>query len=320
VPPPPAKKADGHLVGAFAFLHDLKMGSEFFAGAGYAADAKRCADLYAKVKLEYHATFYDAQQGYYKSGLQTEQAMPLYLGVIPGEAKAAVLNYTMHDIQVTNTMHTTSGIIGIKCMLEALSAEGQTDLALDMVAKVDTYPSYGYMIQGAANPEPATTIWELWDSPTEGPGMNSRNHIMFGTVGSWFYKSLAGITPASAGYATANIAPKGIGHSNFTHADASVSTPYGSIHSSWSLDSQGHLTHTVTVPVGVSATVMVPVAGVNDARPAALADVNIQEGGVTVWAAGKYIGSADGIAAARQAQDAVAFTVGSGRFSFKVAF
>jgi len=39
----------------------------------------------------------------------------------------------------------------------------------------------------------ATTIWELWDAPSEGPGMNSRNHIMFGSVGSWFYSSLGGI-------------------------------------------------------------------------------------------------------------------------------
>ena len=33
--------------------------------------------------------------------------------------------------------------------------------------------------------EPATTLWELWNSDTQGPGMNSRNHIMFGTVSSW---------------------------------------------------------------------------------------------------------------------------------------
>lgn len=39
----------------------------------------------------------------------------------------------------------------------------------------------------------ATTLWELWDSPSEGPGMNSRNHIMFGSVGAWFYQFLAGI-------------------------------------------------------------------------------------------------------------------------------
>lgn len=32
------------------------------------------------------------------------------------------------------------------------------------------------------------SLWELWDAPKEGPSMNSRNHIMYGSVGAWFYK------------------------------------------------------------------------------------------------------------------------------------
>jgi hypothetical protein len=39
---------------------------------------------------------------YYKNGLQTEQALPLYLGVIPAEAKARLLDHTTKDIAVTN--------------------------------------------------------------------------------------------------------------------------------------------------------------------------------------------------------------------------
>jgi hypothetical protein len=42
------------------------------------------------------------------------------------------------------------------------------------------------------NYEPATTVWELWESDSGNPDMDSRNHIMFGTVGSWFYKGILG--------------------------------------------------------------------------------------------------------------------------------
>ena len=35
---------------------------------------------------------------------------------------------------------------------------------------MQTYPSFGYEILDAD--EPATTVWELWDGPFEGPGMN----------------------------------------------------------------------------------------------------------------------------------------------------
>ena len=41
----------------------------------------------------------------------------------------------------------------------------------------------GYMI--ANKYEPATTLWELWNSDDQGPGMNSRNHIMFGSISSY---------------------------------------------------------------------------------------------------------------------------------------
>lgn len=46
--------------------------------------------------------------------------------------------------------------------------------------------------------EPATSsLWELWDSPTEGPGMNSRNHHMFSSISGWFVKYLSGLQRAA---------------------------------------------------------------------------------------------------------------------------
>jgi alpha-L-rhamnosidase len=100
-----------------------------------------------------------------------------------------------------NHYHATTGIIGLKYMLEVLSQEGRTDAGVQMLQQRD-YPSFGYMIHNEY--EPATTIWELWDAPKEGPGMNSRNHVMFGgPVGGWLYKYLGGIRaiaePSQAG-------------------------------------------------------------------------------------------------------------------------
>jgi alpha-L-rhamnosidase len=177
VPPPPFPRADLHLTGAFAYLHDLKMGAEFFGAASNqagAARSARCTQLFAKLAAEFHAAFFDKEHGYYGTGLQSEQTMPLYLGIVPDQLKPAVLSHTLVDIETTNAMHTTSGIIGIRCTLEALSQEGRSDIALAM-ALVDTYPSYGYMVTNQY--EPATTIWELWDSDREGPGMSPAARI-----------------------------------------------------------------------------------------------------------------------------------------------
>ena len=239
VPPPPASKADGHFLGAFAFLNDLKMGAEFFTAAGYESDAKHLRALYETSSSDFHNTFFNGTK--YLSGLQTEQALPLYLDLVPSASKAQVLDYLVNDIVHENDMHTTCGIVGIRCLLEALTENNQSDVAFDMIAMVDTYPSYGYMIQGEGNDEPATTIWELWDSDKEGPGMNSRNHIMFGTVSAWMYKYLLGVRPTSPGYATIEIAPTAVGHSNYTHASTLIHTPRGDVSSSWKIESDGTL-------------------------------------------------------------------------------
>jgi len=66
------------------------------------------------------------------------------------------------------------------------------------LAEQTTYPSWGYMIYNDI--EPATTLWELWDTPTGNPGMDSRDHIMFGSLGSWFYTDLVGIQQAKGTY------------------------------------------------------------------------------------------------------------------------
>jgi len=80
--------------------------------------------------------------------------------------------------------------ISVSTPISFLSDNGYYDLVVELISSI-TYPSYGYMFN---NPyENATTLWELWDAPFEGAEMNSRNHIMFGSIAAWFYSHLAGI-------------------------------------------------------------------------------------------------------------------------------
>ena len=65
--------------------------------------------------------------------------------------------------------------------------------------------------------------------------MNSRNHIMFGTVSAWFYKALIGVTPGSAGFEEVHIWPRAVASQNLTHAEAVVGTPRGDVVTSWRL-------------------------------------------------------------------------------------
>lgn len=129
-------------------------------------------------------------------------------------------------------------------MLEALTFNQRSDVGVQLNLQT-TYPSMGYMIEGKGNSEPATTIWELWDSDVEGPGMNSRNHIMFGSVGSWFYKAFLGLTPAPANSTLGRTA--GFDHffagpdasvvnmNGITSASGATTTPRGIVTVDWAV-------------------------------------------------------------------------------------
>ena len=305
-----------HLISAFALLRDLQMGADFFGGsraAGAAAQAARCRTLLAVAAAAFHSAFFDAARGYYGSGLQTEQVLPLRLGIVPEPLKAQVLAYPVDDIVRTHGRHTTSGILGIKAAFEVLSAAGRTDVVLAMLAE-DGYPSYGYMLRGGKlGAEPATTLWELWDADVQGPGMNSRNHIMFGTVGSWMYKHLLGVTPLTPGFASVGVRPTGVlcAGCNLTAAAGAVSTPYGSVVVRWlKSDATPPTVHlSVTIPLGAAATIGVPAAS----------GATISEGGRVAWRGGAFVPGVRGItsaAAVLGAEPRVDFRVASGTYIF----
>ena len=140
---PAGPMGNKHLIGSFALLADLQKGADFFGASSHpdgAGRAQRCKDLFAKAAADFHRAFFNATMGYYGTGLQTEQAMPLYLGIVPAGVLPAVISHTISDIEVTHQKHTTSGIIGIKAMLDALTAAGRTDVALDMLMQVECQP------------------------------------------------------------------------------------------------------------------------------------------------------------------------------------
>lgn len=188
----------------------------------------------ATVAQAFHKQWYDTTKTCYGSCLQAENAFALWADVVPEDALDAVINQTVHDVMVTNNVHTTTGIIGIKALFEAMSRLGRADVPVLMTQQT-TYPSYGYMIHNKY--EPATTLWELWNSDTQGPGMNSRNHIMFGSVSSWFYRHVCGIdVPRGAkAYDSVSIRPVGVGTpgAELTSASCEVGSPRGPVKSAW---------------------------------------------------------------------------------------
>jgi len=173
---------------------------------GKSDDASKYSKMFADTSQLFHSHWFNNASNTYADGGQTAQVLALKLGLGTTATRAAVAAHLVEDIVSGHANHTTSGIIGWRFQPEVLSSMGYSDVAFALMTQT-TYPSFGFEI---LNPqEPATTIWELWDSPSEGPGMNSRDHIMFGGPGIWLHSYVGGITQTadSIGFAHAVFTP-----------------------------------------------------------------------------------------------------------------
>ena len=143
--------------------------------------------------------FFNKETANYATGSQGCNVFALKLGIVPEEYAQKVADNIAADV-IKEDYHLTTGNIATKYLPEVLSEYGYSDIAMRLMEQT-TYPSWGYMRSMGA-----TTIWERWEYAT-GFAMNSHSHPMYGSVTAWFYKYLAGISAAEAGFKKIKIRP-----------------------------------------------------------------------------------------------------------------
>jgi len=206
-PPENVTGASKPLCSASAYITNARQVAAMAGAVNDTATAARMRALAAALAIEFNASFLTSDQSNYGSGLQTENAIALWLGLVPAAAQPKVLASLVASI-VENKHHVTTGILGTRSLYEALAQHGRMDLAL-LLLNQSTAPSYGYMVEHG-DVVGSTTLWEKWQADTlpDDQGDASRNHIMFGAIGAFFWHHLAGLTPAAPGWASVHVAPK----------------------------------------------------------------------------------------------------------------
>ena len=191
---------------------------------GKDADQAKYSALALKIKDAINSKYLNRETGIYASGFQTELSAPLHWGIVPDELRSKVAENLAKRV-IADGKHIDVGLLGTKTILNALSANGYSDLAYE-VALQKTYPSWGWWIVNGA-----TTLYENW--PIASKSDISLNHIMFGEIGAWFYKSLGGIYPDEQQPGFKNIILKPDFVKGLNNFEASHNGPYGAILSSW---------------------------------------------------------------------------------------
>lgn len=257
--PPPVTPGKGDketpskgFAAAFSMVRAIQQAADLGEALGgeFADDAKTYSSLAADLRNQFHTGFYDSDKKQYDNGAMITSVLPLALGVVPESEKDAVVQNLLSHITSKNGTW-SGGIINNRFMFDVLHDNGHGDVALAMLKRRD-YPSYGYMYFNEFEPA-RECMWELPDAPFQGTGMNSRNHHMYSSVGSYLVRRIAGLSRGSgSGEVTAVVGSE-------PQSSASLHTPRGDVEFGWRRKASG-LEVDVMVPVGMRAQLHVPVA------------------------------------------------------------
>jgi alpha-L-rhamnosidase len=242
-------------------------------------------DLTANIRKAYHAKYFNPVSGNYTDGSQMANAFPLFLGLVPENEKLRVLDNLVRDIEVTNSNHLTTGVLGTKYMPEALAQYGRADVAWNIINQ-KTYPSWNSMM------EKYTTVCEFWTLK------QSKNHVMMGSIDAWFYKYIAGIQLDEGNPAFSSFIIKPNLLNGLTKAEGKIVTIRGTVSSSWKKE-DGEFTLKIEIPFNTSALVYIP--------------VNENE---TILENGKLLNDVEGIEYLGYSNGAHQLKVHSGNYSF----
>jgi alpha-L-rhamnosidase len=216
---------------------------------GKEEDYTKYSALAEKIKSAINNKYLDKETGIYGQGMQTELSTPLFWGIVPEDMIAKVAENLAKRVELDNN-HIDVGLLGSKAILNALSENGYADLAY-ILASQETYPSWGYWLTKGA-----TTLYEAWSVE---PGKEtSLNHIMFGEIGAWFYKAIAGIhpDPEQPGFKNVLLKPNFVAGLNY--ASASYDSPYGKIESNWERVKNGTVVYKVVIPANSTVELYLP--------------------------------------------------------------
>jgi len=239
--------------------------------------------------------YVDGQLGF-EGHTQTAYANAIYMHLLDSGYQKKAGHWLKELVELNNNKLTT-GFLGFKPLLPALSKTGSTTLAYKLLLSTE-YPSLGFEVINGA-----TSIWERWNSYTKekgfenNAGMNSFSHYAFGSVNEWMFQNMAGIKTDQAGYRTFIIRPE-LAENGVNQVAATYHSINGQIKSSWRKEGS-NVSQEVTVPVNTKATIYIPAKNYEDVR------VN-----------SKPLKSSDLIKIFGQEEGYVKIEIGSGKYRF----
>ena len=292
-----AAVTDKYFIAQCFYAHSTQLLINAAKVLGKEEDVSTYNSLLKKIKAAFLKE-YVTPNGRLTSGTQTAYVLALNFDMLPDSIRTEAAQRLVENIKSYNN-HLTTGFLGTPFLCHVLTRFGFDSIAYKLLLQ-DTYPSWLYPVKMGA-----TTIWERWngiapDGSFAPASMNSFNHYSYGAIGDWLYRVVAGIDTYqdNPGYKHSFIKPHVGG--NLSYANADLETLYGKISSHWKVaDNKFYLD--VVIPVNTQCDVYLPTSSVG----------NVTE-------SGNPISYSKDILSAKDSNDFVMITVGSGSYHFEV--
>ncbi len=294
------------------FAHSARLMSEMAMAIGKKNEAQSYRDLFGQIKAAFNREYVKAD-GSLTVDNQTAYVLALQMDMLSPELRlkaGRILAEKLRAGETADNSGMTTGFLGTRPLLPALSSVGEHDLAVKHFQS-RKFPSWGYEVE-----QGATTIWERWNSYTKEKGfggeqnasMNSFSHYAFGAVGEWMFSELAGIDTDGPGYKRIIIRPspptaaRDPAREPINWVKAHYDSIHGRIVSNWRVK-DGKFELETKIPANTTATVYLPTT-----RPAEITE------------AGKRLAKVSGVKLLRQDASRAVLAVESGHYIFSCPF
>jgi alpha-L-rhamnosidase len=232
------------VTGTLMLLQDAQTLQKIATLLGHPADAERYRTLADQEKAAFNAKFWNPRAGWYDTGSQTANAMPLALDVVPPEHQPMVLAHVIADIHAHQD-HITTGEVGFPYLVRTLTQANRSDVVMALLMRTDP-PSYGSQLAAGA-----TSLTEAWDANPH----SSQDHFMLGGAEEWFFRGLGGIDLDFSRSEPLVIHPRLV--DGVTWVKVGYICKLGKVEVDWQRAGSS-TSFTITIPPGVDAPVILP--------------------------------------------------------------
>ena len=210
--------------------------------------------LAGKIKDSINKTFFNENEISYSNGVQGENAIALYYGIVPEEYRQVLFNKLADEYDKKG--HIDTGMIITPLLINLLTKNGRRDVAYKLMDRKE-YPSFAFMLKGE------TTLCEHWSKywPTYSPdngetiisggGDVSHCHPVLGGVVYWLNESVGGLDLSNLYKKQIVYSPKFIDYVEV--ARASKQTQFGI--ASIEYDNKKIFTMSITIPKNIEGII-----------------------------------------------------------------